>query len=177
MISIKWLNANPILDLKTANCLTKRLKPASDYMSDELFLATLKAEHSTLRFMSIMITDDNCPNTKASQIVRHTLEHTQPVMSSARPDWTGKERDYTKSRWLAVKFTPIGLIRMMEERLCTQAEQATIQWAEEIREVLLNHDDRYLALIGDLCNTICYKHGYCKLAKNCWGFIGGLHGV
>lgn len=160
-MKIYWLNADPALDLQQANLATKRLRPRNP-LTREQWVKALKAEHSTLRFLSIVIHDEACPYTVASQIVRHTKEHTQPEMSSARPDWTGKERDYTKTRWLHIKFTPIGLVRMMEDRLCSRAEKETREWATNLRYEMLRNDDWMIRILALNCAPTCVKHGFCK---------------
>jgi hypothetical protein len=160
-MKIYWLNADPALDLQQANLATKRLRPKNP-LTREQWAKTLRAEHSTLRFLSIVIHDEDCPYTVASQIVRHTKEHTQPEMSSARPDWTGHERDYRKSRWLHIKFTPIGLVRMMEDRLCSRAEKETKDWAANLRYEMLRSDNWMIRVLALHCAPTCEKHGYCK---------------
>lgn len=163
-MKIYWLNADPALDLQQANLATKRLRPKNP-LTREQWAKALKAEHSTLRFLSIVIHDEDCPYTVASQIVRHTKEHTQPEMSSARPDWTGHERDYRKSRWLHIKFTPIGLVRMMEDRLCSRAEKETKDWAGKVWQELRYHSDWMLRELTSVCLPTCQKLGYCRHGK------------
>jgi hypothetical protein len=160
-MKIYWLNADPALDLQQANLATKRLRTRNP-LTREQWVKSLKAEHSTLRFLSIVIHDEDCPYTVACQIVRHTKEHTQPEMSSARPDWTGAPRDYTKSRWLHIKFTPIGLVRMMEDRLCSRAEKETMDWATNLRDEMLRSDNWMIRELASFCAPTCVKHGFCK---------------
>lgn len=170
-MTIKWLNANPILDLKEANLSTVRKRPKDDKMTPERFAGLLRSEHSTLRFLSLVIHDEECPYTVACQLVRSTKEHCQPEMSSGRPDWTGAPRDYTNTRWIHIKHTPVGLIRMMEDRMCTRAESATREWCARLSGVMATHDDVYIREIGKLCNTTCRKHGYCREGRDCFGVV------
>lgn len=158
---IKWLNTDPSFDLKEANLSTKRLRPVNP-LTLEQWVKALRAEHSTLRFLSILVHDEDCPYTVASHIVRTTKEHTQPEMSSGRPDVTGKARDYDSPRWLHIKFTPLGLIRMMEDRLCSHAEQPTREWAERLRETMANHSDWMIRAMVPFCEATCKKDYRCR---------------
>ena len=171
MITVRWLNADPCFDIKEANCATKRLHPKVTRITPAEWHKLLKAEHSTLRFLSLVVHDEDCPYTVATQIIRSTKEHTPGVMSSGRPDWTGQPRDYSKPRWLHMKFTPIGLIRMMEDRLCSRAELPTRQWAVRLLAEMKQSDDYMIQELATFCSQPCDKYRYCKNGKNCFGFI------
>jgi len=166
MLTIRWLNSDPIYDLKKANLTTIRKSPKDNKMDIEKFRELLLSEHSTLRFLSLEVFDDNIPYTVATQLVRHTKEHCQPEMSSGRPDWNGgKARDYTQTRWYIEKFTPIGLIRMMESRLCTRAEDTTRDWAYKLKTEMRRGNDPYIKEIARFCRPRCIKCGYCPEGK------------
>jgi hypothetical protein len=169
-MNIKWLNANTIIDLREANLSSIRKRPKAYTLEQDLdyWWKCLHSEHSTLRFLSLVIHDEECPFTVASQVVRHTKEHCQPVLSSARPDWNkDAPRDYSQPRWIHLKFTPLGLIRMMEERLCTRAEVATTRWALTVLSALEKSDDPFLRVLAEFCSPICVKYHYCREGKNC----------
>lgn len=165
-MKIYWLNSDPIKDLQDANMATKGKYPTK-HMTLEKFKKCLRYEHSTLRFLSLVVHDEQCPYTVACQLVRHTKDHTQPVMSSGRPDITGKERDYTSTRWLHIKFTPTGLIRMMEDRLCIGAEKQTREWAHQLLNKIINHECPYMRAIGEFCKPVCKKLKYINGEKYC----------
>lgn len=170
-MTIKWLNSDPMQDLAEANLSTIRKHPKTK-ITPEKFSKLLRSEHSTLRFLSLVVHDEDCPYTVACQIVRSTKEHTQPEMSSGRPDWNGgKERDYTQSRWLHVKFTPIGLIRMMEDRLCMRAEKETREWAGRLHIKICMHNDKYIREMGNFSLPTCITKNYCREGLNCHGVI------
>jgi hypothetical protein len=156
-------------EVRTANALTKRkvinlAKP----LSIRTWKKWLCSGHSTLRFASVYVLDDNCPYTVACQIIRGTKEHTQGVMSSGRPDVTGKERDYTENRWLFEKYTPSGFLAMMRDRLCTRAEHRTQQWAENIRCELSISENSYLRALGEMCGPSCLTLNNCPESNMCY---------
>lgn len=157
-------------EVRVANCATKRKKPnlAKDLPVD-MWKRWLRQGHSTLRFASVYVLDDDCPYTVACQVIRGTKEHTQGVMSSGRPDITGKARDYTQSRWLFEKYTPKGFLEMMHDRMCTRAEAATRAWAESVRsEMLLSHSP-YLRELAVLSGPSCLTVNNCPEGKKCHG--------
>ena len=168
MLTIRWLNATPMYDLKKANLTTVRKRPESGFISIEKWESLLMAEHSTLRFLSLEVFDDDIPYTVACQLVRHTKDHCQPEMSSGRPDWNGgKERDYRQTRWYIEKFTPIGFIRMMEQRVCNKAEKPTRDWANKLIEVIKKHEDTHIASLAKFCKPRCKKIRCCPEEKGC----------
>lgn len=171
MIDIYFIT--PMIELVKANLSTVRRRPREGYdLSIEKWKSLLRSEHSTLRFLSLVVHDEECPYTVACQIVRTTKEHTQPEMSSGRPDWNdGKERDYIKPRWVHIKFTPIGLIRMMEQRMCKEAEENTRMWAATIASKMYLSNDPYIQALASFCHPICIKHHYCPHGKNCHGAV------
>jgi len=159
-------------EVRIANAATKRKTPdMTKALRIETWKTWLRMGHSTLRFASIFVLDDDCPYTVACQIIRGSKEHTQGVMSSGRPDITGKARDYKASRWLFEKYTPTGFIAMMQDRLCTRAEPPTRLWASNVGCELSISKDPYLRVLGEMCGPRCLTVNHCPNCKTCFGFL------
>ena len=180
MITVRWLNADPLGDLQKANLATRRLHPVRP-MTMEQWRKALRAGHSTLRFLSLEIFDDDCPYTVASHMVRGSKEHQQWEMSTARPDITGKDRDYTSSRWLIGKLTPKALIEVAHDRLCIGpkgigAEEATREWLLRVMDAMCQRNGDILDLafivLADEMKPTCLSYmAYCRHGLDCWGLI------
>lgn len=158
-------------EIRMANCATKRKVPnLSKLLPLPTWRKWLRQGHSTLRFASVYVFDDDCPYTVACQIIRGTKEHTQGVMSSGRPDITGKTRDYTQSRWLFEKYTPKGFLEMMHDRLCTRAEAPTRYWATRVvNNILEDSDNPYLLALAEMAGPFCKTVNNCPEGKYCFG--------
>ncbi len=173
MLNIRWMNQDPILDLKIANLTTIRLRPKDNAMSPESFWRKLLSRHSTLRVLSLAVFDDAMDDSVAMHMVRHTRDHCQPAVSSKRPDWNGgKERDPDEQRWYFEKFTPIGLIKAMEQRTCARAEIHDQDWAARLIYKMEHGMDPYMKEIAKECKPRCEKLGWCpeELKHSCGRF-------
>jgi hypothetical protein len=96
MIAIRFINENPISDIRYASLATIGKLDYSSKLSvtalDKVAQSAVESDHSVLHEAVIQVTDDACRSDVVSHMVRHTRGHPRHYVQSKRPDWTGEER-------------------------------------------------------------------------------------
>lgn len=123
------------------------------------------AEHSPLRVGSISIHFDKIPYFVSTHLVRHHIG-VEKFVSTSREDRTGisrEQRKQTDNVQMELEMNPQALINISRKRLCTQADETTrTYWNEVVEEV--RKKDKILAW-G--CVPECIRDGGCPEFQSC----------
>lgn len=166
--SLAWEGENPAAVIKMANGITKGL-----FEYDPFFIPSPKwahramlQEHSTLEWAHLIIISRERSDV-CSHLVRHTKGHPRHVVESHRPDWTGKERPGSGvERLYAGSWTPLAIIQMARQRLCSKSMAETRATVERLKKALSHGDELMQALSWAMKPECKYRKG-CIYDRGC----------
>jgi hypothetical protein len=98
-----------------------------------------------MEWIHFTITDYLMRGDVASHLVRHTKGHPRFVVQSMRPDWNkGEARPASSThRFFSMQATPLALMYMARQRLCTRAMKETREWMLELKRRMWEYGETY----------------------------------
>jgi len=171
-IAVAWSAPDPAAIIRLANGITLG---DWDYTpgwtpSKKWAEKAMLAEHSTLEWADLIIVS-SARSDVISHIVRHTKGHPRHVVQSQRPDWTGEERKGPDSiRLYAGKWSPVSLIQMARQRLCSKAMNETREWVQELKKALEESGDTMMIELSRAMVPNCEYRGRCTEIRGCGRF-------
>ena len=141
--------------------------------SVKTWISWLHAEHSPIRVMQLRINMTFVPY----YIAMHLRTHTEGIMPFVRSqrDTAISPVDYDRRKApqnAPVDYCPVlnpqSLINISRRRLCRKADKDTIEVWKEVKRVIENHPDDYVAAIAPLMMPYCeYRGDICHEINSC----------
>lgn len=177
-LRFRILNKNPLYDYREACKITQGIDLWEDLDLNKIFkpkdevefwIKQIVANHSTLRSVHFRLVDIR-PKSVIMQIIRATKGHPQPECESSRPDWNGgKERSFDpyEDKLFMQDHTAESFVEMAKQRLCSNTEDRTRAFMQEMVETLKHSKEPFLKAIGYCCHPYCWWYGYCSEIRSC----------
>lgn len=147
-------------------CRTTINKGDSNTMpSDNWKKKLILAEHSPLRVGNISVHFEKIPYYVSTHLVRHHIG-IEKFVGTSREDRTGKpreERRQTDNVQMDIDMNPQALINISRKRLCTQADETTREYWNEVVEGVREHDE----MLAWGCVPECIRDGGCPEFQTC----------
>ncbi len=173
-IEFRFLNRDFLKDIRKAAMNTVGRKNFSGKtMSPEMFRRYLVSEHSPIRTAILETLFIEVYSPTSVHFARHV--HSTPFVQTSREDRTGKERSLeTPVDHLAV-WNLQALIEMMRKRLCKGCcAEDTYNWARSLKCKLMNSEDQYIRILGEVLVPNCIYRCGCPEFKPCNMHIAAL---
>lgn len=165
-IKIEQLTNIKLIQEASMNTVNKKLDAGKE-MTPELFRKYLISEHSPIRSMMLRIHLLDIPYYNSVHIARHHVGMTHYV-TTHRPDRTGAERTIHDMVNHLMDINIQGLIDMARKRLCKgKCDKVTYEIMLAVKTELMNSQDDYLKVIGEMLVPNCiYRYG-CPEFRSC----------
>lgn len=178
MIKIYSTTAFPFYELKSANFATigKKIKFQTTQNVNfedqkKYFKKCFLAEHSTIEILQFCVVDDQCRADIANQIVRATKGHPRFMVQSRRPDWNNGEPRKPSDQTYGIfrsYWNPLSFMQMSRQRLCTNAQEITRTWVQDLIHLMTVSNDPMLEALAECCVPQCqYRGNRCYEIKPC----------
>lgn len=173
-IELRIINENFTRDIKLAamNTVGKRNFEGKE-MSPTLLKKYLLSEHSPIRTAILEATFIAIYYPTSVHFCRHV--HSIPFVTTSREDRTGKARSLDTPVDHMAHWNLQSLIDMMRKRLCPGCcSKDTFNWAKSLKLKMMNSEDEYLRVIGEVLVPNCIYRCGCPEFSKCNIYMGPL---